>query len=330
MIRNLIQRVVASGHRSPGVVLALLLTGGAAQAVVSSNGSYPTLATAPFLEGMARLSITRTDGSFGCSGSLLAGGTAVLTAAHCVSGNTGAASASSITMSWQGGAVSASTASYVVAPGWSGNLSAGNDLAVVLLSAPVTAVQGYQLAVGSTQGATILLAGYGLSGNGTQGAIAGTFGTLRHGFNQYDAPQKFYDAVGFQSSRIGFFDFDNGLSSGNVFGSGGFVAFESMIAPGDSGGASFVLHQASNTWLLAGVHSFGACLMLDCTVDSRFGTLGGDVMVGRHAVWIEQMTSPVPEPQAWALLIVGVGLLGWRARKGARTGTPRPCPCPRT
>jgi secreted trypsin-like serine protease len=318
MTRNPIQRSVSPGLRTRAAFFALLLAGGAAQAVVSATGSYPALADADFLEGMARLSITRSDGSFGCSGSLLAGGTAVLTAAHCVSGNTGAATASSISMSWQGGTVTASAASYVVAPGWSGSLSAGNDLAIVLLSAPVTAVQGYQLADGSVDGASILLAGYGLSGNGTQGASAGSFGTLRYGFNQYDASQQFYTDVGFQASRIAFFDFDNGQGAKNVFGSAGFVQFESMIAPGDSGGASFVLDEATDTWLLAGVHSFGACVLLSCTVDSKFGTLGGDVVVFRHTAWIEQVTSPVPEPQVWGLLLAGLGLVGWRGRRAQR------------
>lgn len=328
MTRNPIRRSVSPGPRTGAAFFALLLAASAAQAVVSANGSYPALADADFLEGMAKLSISRSDGSFGCSGSLLAGGSAVLTAAHCVSGNTGTATASSISMSWQGGAVTASAASYVVAPGWSGSLSAGNDLAVVLLSAPVTAVQGYHLADGPAQGASIVLAGYGLSGNGTQGASAGSFGTLRHGFNQYDAPQAFYNAVGFQPSRIAFFDFDNGQASANVFGSGGFVEFESMIAPGDSGGASFVFDGASSSWRLAGVHSFGACIQLNCSVDSRFGTLAGDVLVTSQAAWIGQFISAVPEPQVWGLLLAGLGLVAWRAQggqhdpPGARPGRP--------
>ena len=67
-----------------------------------------------------------------------------------------------------------------MAPGWTGSLSAGNDIAVVLLDAPVLAVQGYQLAQDTAQGASVVLAGYGLSGDGTQGSVAGTFGTLRY------------------------------------------------------------------------------------------------------------------------------------------------------
>ena len=300
----------------------LLLAAGSAQAVVSATGSYPALADADFLEGMARLSITRSDGSFGCSGSLLAGGTAVLTAAHCLAGANGAATTSSVNLSWLGGSVTAHSSSYVVASGWTGSLSAGNDLAVVLLSTPVLAVQGYRLAEESVQGASILLAGYGLTGNGSTGATANSFGTLHYGFNQYDASAGFYGAVGFQASRIGFFDFDNGQSSGNVFGSGGFVQFESMIASGDSGGASFVHDVASNSWRLAGVHSFGACLVLNCTVDSRFGTIGGDVLVAHQSVFISQFISAVPEPQDWALMAGGLLLIGGRLRWRQPGGAP--------
>ena len=334
MTSRLSRRLTARNIGIRAAMLAMLLTGASAQAVVSDTGSYPALTDAAFLEGVARLSISRSDGSFGCSGSLLAGGTAVLTAAHCVTGNAGTATASAITMSWLGGAVTATSRSYVVSPGWNGSLSAGNDIAVVLLNAPLLSVQGYQLAQGSAQGASIVLAGYGLTGNGTQGASAGTFGTLHYGLNQYDATASFYTATGFAADRVAFFDFDNGLSSANVFGSGGFVQFESIVASGDSGGPSFVLEEASDTWLIAGVHSFGACLMLNCTVDSRFGTLGGDVLATRHAAWIEDVTTPVPEPHAWALLLVGLGLVRWRAlgmipAATLRRLTPYPATAPR-
>jgi PEP-CTERM motif len=119
---------------------------------------------------------------------------------------------------------------------------------------------------------------------------------------------------------VAFFDFDNGLSSANLFGSGGFVQFESMVASGDPGGPSFVLEEASDT-----------CLMLNCTVDSRFGTLGGDVLATRHAAWIGDVTTPVPEPHAWALLLVGLGLVGWRALGMSPAATRRRLtPCPAT
>ena len=318
MIDSMPRSLVTCKMRTRVAMLALLLACGSAQAVVSATGGYPPLADADFLDGVARLSITRSDGSFGCSGSLLAGGTAVLTAAHCVTGDTGTATTSAIALSWQGGTVTAASSSYVVAPGWNGSLSAGNDIAVVLLGAPVLSVQAYELAHGSAQGASVVLAGYGLTGNGTSGATAGTFGSLHYGLNQYDASQFFYSAIGFSPDRVAFFDFDNGSSSSNVFGSGGFVEFESMMASGDSGGPSFVLEEASDTWLIAGVHSFGACIMLNCSVDSRFGTLGGDVLASHHAAWIEDVTTPVPEPHGWAMLLAGLGLMGWRVSSGSK------------
>ncbi|MCK6407207.1 MAG: trypsin-like serine protease [Rhodocyclaceae bacterium] len=306
-------------HLLLSLATALLLASAPARAVVSADGSYPALADASFLDGMAMLISYRNGGGIsGCSGSLLAGGSAVLTAAHCLTGADGKASTSKISLSWNGGDTTLWSTSYSIAPGWSGDLDAGNDLAIVHLATPLTGITAYALADTVPTGSHILLAGYGNPGNGTDGSISG-FGTLRYGYNEYDADPAFLAAYSSSDSGVFLYDFDDGSATANVFGSTG-TPLESMIASGDSGGASFIYRNGS--WLLAGVHSFGACLDAGCTPDAIFGNLGGDIAVsGAMASWLSAWVTTVPEPENWALLLSGLIPLAIRGRQRPQRDT---------
>ncbi len=124
----------------------------------------------------------------GCTGSLLLDGSSILTAGHCVTSMYGAALASNITVTFMapgGVADSVSVASVSVDPGYTGNSTQGNDLAVLHLSSPAPGfATGYALYNGTPTTALDLLAGYGVSGNGLTGAN-GTYGNLQAGENQY-------------------------------------------------------------------------------------------------------------------------------------------------
>lgn len=305
-------RPCASPARLAAAAGACLALAAPAHAIVSttasSNGLGGSLAEA--LDGEARLVI---NGSTGCSGTLLAGGAYVLTAAHCVTDKSGVIDASSIALSFNSGSVTASVSSasqISVYSGWDGKtLGENDDLALLKLDNAVTTVSGYALYTTDPIGQTVLLTGYGLTGLGSSGAVSGSFGTLHYGYNEYEA--YYVDANG---SIL--YDFDNGTRQNNVFGSLGLGTDEAMIASGDSGGGSFVY--LSGQLYLVGVHSFGGQTSrdIDAALNSSFGEIGADTLVYSTAnlSWIEAV-SGVPELSTWALWLTGLGAVGgWKRR----------------
>jgi hypothetical protein len=198
-----------------------------------------------------------------------------------------------------------------VNPGWTGNISEGNDLSILTLNTRAP-VDGYQIYRDTTLTAPIAikLAGYGLTGTGA-GAVPGTGGTLRAGTNTYD--------VIFSGTKVGgipggpyLFDFDDGtaardsISDPTLFGVAnlGTGATEAMLANGDSGGPSFIGTQ------LAGIHSFilspGPPHDVSQATNSSFGEIGGDTRLANYAGWIDSVVAPVPEPHTWALVSAGL------------------------
>ena len=268
----------------------------------------------PFLDGLARLAITRPSGTFGCSGALVGGGHFVLTAAHCVSGSSGAVSVTALSATFAAAAGAPirtiDPSAIFLADGWNGDFRHGSDLALLPLSFPVAATS-YEIVRDPSfgQGQTVMLAGYGRSGNGNQSNAPIGFGTLRFGTNEYDTVWSASDVIGAPFA----FDFDNGTTAqdtiGNVIpqladlGSG---VTEVLIAPGDSGGPSFVNGR------IIGVHSFGgtfgAPFDINSLLDASFGELGGDVRIALYANWFDSVIA-VPEPESYALMLVGLGVV---------------------
>jgi hypothetical protein len=255
-----------------------------------------------FLAPEARLIVTLSNNSqSGCSGSLLAGGQYVLTAAHCVTGDTNTLSATNILLTFAHTGLALTATNYLVDPVWNGSIASGGDLALIRLDTAVTTIAGYPIyAASSVVGSTVTLAGYGLTGVGSTGYVAGTFGTLYYGANQYDG------VYGNAPSVYGF-DLDkNGSTAFNTFGGDAVGSDEVMIAPGDSGGGSLL--DIDGIWWLVGVHDFISCLAPGCTANSSFGQIGGDTSLFANADWLY---SVLPEPPTAPLLLAG--LLGLAA-----------------
>jgi hypothetical protein len=277
--------------------ILVLLAARPARAIVYQNASEETAgAGQSFLNGEAKLTISLSDGTTdGCTGSLLAGGGYILTAAHCVTGSTDTAAATNISIDFANVGLNLTATSYIVDPVWNGSVDNGGDLALVKLSTPVTTISGYALDTASSAvGDTVTLAGYGDTGVGSTGYTAGTFGTLYYGTNRF---------IGTYSTVPSVYDY--------TFSQYG--PAEAMIAPGDSGGAALI--DLGGTWEIVGVNDFDACNTNGCTPDSTFGQTGGDTSVYADTAFLESVLAP--EPASAAVFGIGMSFLAAvRRRRG--------------
>jgi secreted trypsin-like serine protease len=307
------------------------------------------------LDGVARISFSNSSGSWACSGSLLAGGEYVLTAAHCADDFT----SMTIHFGWYANAaavtrtVAAGNAS--VHPMWTGELDTGADIAVVKLNAPVTTIPGYNLSTTNDVGKTHLMAGYGTTSVGsTNSATNWADGGYGHyGYNTFDVtsndfnaavqtidPTWGYDPSYYLPGITYMVDFDNPNGSqtnntlgrvagvtGNTYTSGtGLGTQEALIAGGDSGGGDFVWD--GSQWLLSGVHSWGwqgnsVCFYINvgtnnCDVGSANSSSYGDLS-GSTAVVSHlawiNSVTAVPEPQTPLMLLAGLAAIGGALRR---------------
>lgn len=241
----------------------------------------------------------------------------VLTAAHVVAGRP----AGAIQFRLNAGPAETLAASAVtVHPGFTGTTPGidgvwHDDLAIVRLAAPATSATGYALYTGPAAGKTVALAGYGGTGDGTNGVTAGADASVkRSGQNRVDLLLPDDDGSG--AAEVFVFDFDGPTPASNVFGppSSGNLTLgenvEAQFAGGDSGSPVFVLE--GGIWKILGVANFNGSTTDLPGSNLLFGSIGGGSLVAPYADWIAQttVTTPVPEADTWAMLLVGLGMLG--------------------
>ena len=274
---------------------------------VPQLGAIGNINSATYAPGAAQSGVAQLIFSNGalCSGTAIAP-TVILTAAHCIGGVATGANAAFTDSGVNSG--SFTVASFLVHPSWTGDALNDVDLALVFLTSPLAAwVSIYQLYNNTDEiGQTYTVAGYGLrasgspSAAGAQGSAGGT-GVLRVGDNIWDSTLAFYRPL---RTDVLISDFD---APGVLVN--GAVVREVTVAPGDSGGPSFLSNR------LAGVTSFIAA---PTTPTGAYGDLNGMTRVSSHLVWINANagTSQVPEPGTFGLAGFAVYLI-WTARRRA-------------
>jgi hypothetical protein len=201
-------------------------------------------------------------------------------------------------------------------PGWNGNINDGFDIALVKLDSPVTSIEPATL-YGSFQelGKVITSVGFGATGTGTEGAYLSS-GTKRAGDNVVDRFVTF--ANGITGLR---WDFDEPAprTSPNWSGSSTPLDMEYLIAPGDSGGGSFLFE--NDAWYLAGVHSGTYPSYAYPGANSDTSTYGDEALITRLSAYqqfifgnIPDLAVAVPEPAGLAAVAL-VAIMGVRRRR---------------
>ena len=348
-------------------VIAALLAASSAQAVANTSAPsdwrlVPGQAfngVAGAMDGVVRIAYTDSAGdALACSGSLLAGGQFVVTAAHC------AADFKSMTVYVGWADHSASEVRSVAAsdahvhPLWTSvnDTDRGSDIAILKLDRAVTSVKGYNLSTTNDVGKNYLIAGYGRTGPGASADQPNGDDVWwgHYGYNTYDTTSQTFDrqteaAVPGWGYDPAFYapgvtyrsDFDDGSAAHNTLGriagatgdawtSGtGLGAGEALAADADSGAGEFVWN--GSEWLLSGVHSWTAQGSDYCPVyglagcdasatnPSSFGDFSGATATFSHVAWINSVTA-VPEPETYGMLLSGLAMVGALARRRKKNG----------
>src|SRR5262245_29161668 len=245
--------------------------------IVGAFAIPPIVPPGAGLDGVVKL--FTSSGEVG-TGTLLADGRHILTAAHVVTeddGHVDPAASTQVVFTLPGGNVTfdVPAANYRIHPGWEGGSSVfipDDDLAILELpSLARIGAERHAIYRGRDEvGRTFRMVGYGRTGTGNEGATI-IDGQKRQGLNRFD------------TAADGKLEF--------IFS--GFDPNETFVAKGDSGGPDLLGGR------IAGVHSavretFAATVLLSGEPESQFGERAFSTRVSSYAGWIDEQTRGTP------------------------------------
>ena len=229
----------------------------------------------------------------------------VLTAAHCVD--------TSGTRSFLLGLNNYTDAQHFTMTGWTGDLNAGLDIGLIRLTSYVPTLSAIPAIRNSTNeiGLTGTSVGFGLTGTGSTG-YGGSSAQKRGATNIIDVNGS---AVG-ASTNIILSDFDNpNLAGPNAFGDVAPTDLEGSVAPGDSGGGTFV--DIDGKTYLAGIHSYITALF-DGNTNASYSDGFGSTRVNTFNQWIDSNIANI-----WKSAVGTFGnASSWSLGPTALTGVP--------
>ncbi|WP_445621067.1 trypsin-like serine protease [Kushneria sp. Sum13] len=271
-------------------------------------------------DGYDGVGLVTTSAALG-SGTLLAGGRAVLTAAHVVDQGSGPIR---IAFDTAAGRTWSLVESVHIHTGYKSGSSLSNDLALLWLvdAAPLN-IPRYQLyRTGDELGQVATLVGYGGTGTGISG-FTGSAGQRTLVQNRIDTTRDaLNDAIGGvlapvpKGSQL-LADFDSGSTRYDTLGrlmglyDTGLGGREGSIAPGDSGGPAFI------KGALAGVASYTSSFTLNgerldstSAIDGSFGEIAGWQRVSYYQNWIDEVLASLSSSSGGLPLKVIMGSAG--------------------
>ena len=239
-------------------------------------------------------------GGYG-SGSILVGGNYVLTAAHVVWDQGGnvplLASRVEVTVSTPSGVRRIPASAIYVNPDYQGTarqgFTQGGDIAIIQLATPVTGVAGYEIYRGRDEvGRVANMYGYGATGTGDTGYLTPPDQLKRVGQNRFDADGTLLGSP--NDYLVSDFDDRNpahdtlGTLFGSVYADTGLgPTNEVCLAPGDSGGPSFLDGKIAGvtSWLGAGNASSDILPGTNASIGDVFAVS----RVSSYAPWIDSI-----------------------------------------
>ena len=266
-----------------------------------------------------------------CTGSLLTGGSYFVTAAHCLTDDSGKLVFGTQTPQIKlpnlpTGTFTTSVSQYFIHPEWNGNFIDGGDIAVIKLAETAPAeLKGYDIYRQNNEvGQEFDLVGYGITGTGETGGIAFD-GKERLGQNRFDLLPT---AIGLDLNSL-IVDFDNGKPENDFLGvvagisDTGLGAREVFPYVRDSGAPGFIDRQiAGIVSFAAGCDErqlFGVCASdIDQLDNGSFGEFAGYTRVSDYASFVDDVvagritpskSSTIPESTSvLSLVAFGLGL----------------------